>query len=55
MDETEVKNALIADMTARREALMRLRDDAIARGMQELAIAYGWNAMALGQAILELV
>lgn len=29
-------------------AIVRLRQDAIARGMSELAIAYGWSAIRLG-------
>lgn len=35
------------------EELKRLRNDAIERGMQELAIVYGWSAIRLGQELLQ--
>jgi hypothetical protein len=31
-----------------REAIRRLHQDALARGMHELAVAYGWSALRLG-------
>lgn len=36
-----------------RETLLRLRTDAVERGMMELAIAYGWSAIQLGSEILK--
>ena len=34
-------------------SLKMLRQDAIDRGMSDLAIVYGWNAIALGAEILQ--
>ena len=34
------------------ETLKRLRSDALDRGMHELAIAYGWSAIRVGEEIL---
>lgn len=36
-----------------RRTMMRLRADAIERGMTELALTYGWSAIRLGFEALE--
>jgi hypothetical protein len=32
---------------------LKLRNDALSRGLQELAIVYGWTAMRLGQELCD--
>lgn len=36
-----------------KDSICALREDAIARGMQELAIVYGWSAIRLSEQILQ--
>lgn len=36
-------------MSDARDTIIRLRTDAIDRGLTELALAYGWSAIRLGE------
>lgn len=42
----------MSDETEIRRAMILLRQDAIERGMDDLAIVYGWSAIRLGSEIL---
>lgn len=42
----------IKDQKAALATLQKLRNDALARDMSDLAIAYGWSMIRLGQEIL---
>lgn len=42
----------MTDMRRPAEQIWRLRQDAIERGMQELAIAYGWLALRIEKEII---
>lgn len=39
-------------MDAIRKSIQALRDDAIERGLTDLAIVYGWSAIRLGEHVL---